>query len=250
VTEGSVDVLAPENRDPQSERPNFRLQHLFVLTAVIAVMLTVSAPLHVFPAGVELPQFFRHVLTCAGISYSILSAIAITAAGYGLYWRKRGAPFLDQPGHWLLLETAITGLVGLVQQLFLRLGNAWFGINLYAPNPAPKPTTDLFFLIGVGLFSLVIIVIHLGLNIYFGRKQQERRWRSVFYLKAAALFLWAIGAVLILLRLGRVIVLDRRGALPRDGAHWCGVALQFAISGFTLLISIGSIAMFWSFFRP
>lgn len=222
-----------------SERPRFRLQHLFVLTAVMAVMLGISAPLHNNRFDNRVSGTLQFTTTGWGIVHSMLSAAAITAAGYGLYWRRQGQPFLDQPGHWLLVEMAIVASAGMVQQFGMRFLMPFGDGNAQAASG--PPSVAIWFLIAFGVLSMTFLVVCIGLNIYFARKQSEPRWRTVFYLKAVTPLLWALGACILLIWLLRVIVLDRRDRLPRDAAHQCGVALQLAQALMTLVMTIGMV---------
>src|SRR4029077_19420557 len=102
----------------------FRLLHLLVLIAVVAVLLAVN-DLHSAPSqGTREQELFRVLFLGSRILFLLLSAIAITVAGFALYRRQLGSPFLTQPGHWLLLGNAILSLVGCVSSLAMRLARA------------------------------------------------------------------------------------------------------------------------------
>ena len=153
--------------DPPPARPRFRLQHLFILITVIAVMLTIAGP-QPEPAGAGVSLFQQQVNTGYELVRAILGAIALTAVGYGLYWRRQGRRFLDQPGHWLLIEAAFSALLVGYVHVVLRLvtGQGW--------KDASFPTTATW----VWLVYVIAPFVELAtVNIYFGSKQRDPRWR-------------------------------------------------------------------------
>jgi len=237
VTDDTISSTALASSEPP-EQPHFRLQHMFVLTAVMAVMLALQSPQTEFPEQFQISPLYRHFLMAWGIVVAILNALAITVAGYGLYWRKRGGRFLEEPGHWLLLSMAIAALVSVVQVAGLRLLAMFTDVDLQTTQAGAMTPEDWVAIIATMLLSFASIGVHIGVNVYFGRKQSAWRWRWMFYLKAFALFLWVIGMLAIVVCLVRTILLDRRDGIHRDATHKCGAALELAIDSFMAVVFV------------
>ena len=119
--------MTRRRNDIQAEdlRPKLRLHHLFALTAVMAVLLAIQgpqrkdvnrdvvvAPLHIVPA--EWGMW--------GVVYQILAAAAITVLVYGIADYRRGLTFFSQPGHWILVEIAVSTALVFPCPLALSLG--------------------------------------------------------------------------------------------------------------------------------
>jgi hypothetical protein len=252
VTDESVDATVPEFCDTSSERLQFRLQHLVVLTAVIAVMLAISGPRDI--RGIEVPHLVQLAFTGFGIIYTVLASVAITIVAYGVAWHRHGQSFFDEPGHWLLVAIAANQLLVFIEILTMRVLAAIQGTSIEAVwTQLPSGTTWL--IPGIALLIL---------NTYIGRRKcAEARWSRVFYANAATALVPVIGELLVLLFLERAVRAERsrrpvsarwrqsRGvepmvggqvvARPRDPAHWCGVAITFFMSGTMVLVVIGVV---------
>jgi hypothetical protein len=217
-----------------TQRPQLRLHHFFALTAVTAVLLAINGPQPNWWAntGFEPPRIIITLMTAWIVIHVLLVAVAVTAVAYGIVWQRMGLLFFDQPGHWLLVEIAISGLFSMVPAIATRwlFGNFQNG-NFQEIDPASL--TYLYFIWGYSL--LFIVGVPLVLNIYFGlRKCRELRWSLVFYFKAAARLFMGIGDILVLPFTMHAAWTDRREHFPRDGGHWCGVAVQCGVSAVTI----------------
>jgi hypothetical protein len=227
----SADGAAPSDRTLLDDRPQrLRLHHLFVLTGVMAVLLAINGPHKEYTSpNYEPPPLLRVLWLVVGIAHTILSAAALTALGYGIAQYRRGLRFFDQPGHWLLAEISLTALFGIVPSIGYRL----------IVNPKQLTMGDIqmeiiFILMGYSLLFLVLGRI--ALNIYLGKtKCNERRWKWVFYSKALATMLFGLGDLIIILVTIHALRADNRRQVTRDAGHWCGVAIQLALSSLTLL---------------
>jgi hypothetical protein len=224
--EGGVDAIGSSAVLP-NDRMQLRLQHIFVLTAVMAAMLAVNGPMQASnsdfqPSGLMLVFWFT-----AGTLHTLLSAAALTILGYGIAWYRRGMRFFDQPGHWLLVDISLGALLQLVPVIAFRLG-AWplamiFGFGF------------LFFVL-----ARMVFLVYLGI-----KKCRERRWKNVFYLMALSMLLYGLGNLFVLIAIFFAARTDRRTQAVRDQAHRCGVWLESASSALSLLF--GAFTLFSMF---
>jgi hypothetical protein len=110
---------------------------------------------------------------------------------------------------------------------------------IYVPFDSPSFARAILLIV----LSIASLGFQIAFNIYFGRQQTERRWASVFYLKALSPFLWMLGLIVCLFWLIRVTVLDRRDGHTRDSLHRFGVALELACYLATITLSLGTFLM-------
>jgi hypothetical protein len=207
-----------------SPRVQLRLHHIFALTAVMSVMLGISGPRYNFgQRAAQIPPLMQVAMTGWGVLHSILTSVAITAVGYGIALRRRGVPFFNQPGHWLMVDISATTVITLIPQVMFRI--------LHGSREDLEVASSL--MMAASILFFVIFLFRIVLNIYIGLRQcEERRWSWVFYLKAVASVLQVVGDLIVLLMISRASVIDRRLGWQRDIGHRCGVALQV---GLTLL---------------
>jgi hypothetical protein len=233
-------ALAPAEAEtsPTAVRPQLRLHHFFALTAVAAVLLAINGPQQDYWSNSEFapPKLLLTLFTAAGVMYMLLLSVAVTAVAYGIVWQRQGLVFFDQPGHWLLVEIGVVGLLGLVPSVVFRL--------LFS-SPINFSGTDfpMSAMIAMSLYSLVMLfAVPLALNIYIGvKKCRETRWSLVFYIKAAGKLLIGLGSIVEIIMLLMAANRDRREQVPRDAGHWCGVWLQLACSGLQVGIAVFSV---------
>src|SRR3954453_2019930 len=175
---GSEPSLATPRDD---ERLRLRLHHILVLTAVVAVLLAINGPVLNYGSNNYNPaDFFRILSLSLYTSHTLLSAVALTALGYGIAWHRRGTRLFNQPGHWLLLDISIRAFLDFVPRVVIRSGAA---INMAYIGPV----------------FLAVIVIKILLEVYLGmRKCRERRWKSVFYVMATANLFFGVGSLFVL----------------------------------------------------
>jgi hypothetical protein len=224
------DRAASADRTFLDDRPHrLRLHHLFVLTAVMAVLLAINGPHKDYAsANYEPPPLFRVLWFMVGIAHTILSAAALTALGYGIAWYGRGLRFFDQPGHWLLAEISLTALLDIVPSF----GYRWIG----SPKRMMMGDSRMeIIIILMGYTLLFLVVGRMAVNIYLGKtKCNERWWKFVFYAKALATVLLGLGGLVVLPVTLYALRADHRRQVTRDAGHRCGVALQLALSSLTL----------------
>jgi hypothetical protein len=232
--------VAPAEPNFFDDRPQrLRLHHLFVLTAVMAVLLAIQGPQRdYFTGNYQPPPALRMLWLVVGIAHTILSAAALTVLGYGIVGHRRGLRFFDQPGHWLVVEISLTALFGIVPGIGYRLLLGNFG-SPKQPTMGDHQMQILMILMGYSV--LVLVLGRIALNIYLGKsKCNERRWKSVFYAKALATILFGLGDLIVGLLTINALRADRRQQVIRDAGHWCGVAIQIALISLTL-VSVASM---------
>jgi hypothetical protein len=228
---------APVEDSRDAIRPQLRLHHFFVLTAVAAALLALHGqqPDYWTGTNIQPPRVLIVMMMVWTVIYVLIISVAVTALAYGIIWRRMGLKFFDEPGHWLLAEIAVTGLFGMVPTIVFR----WIFTSMQGGNSGDFSMVAMTI---IGLYSLLFLfALPVILNIYFGLKMcRERRWSWVFYIKAAAKILLGFGDIVVLPFAMNAAWRDRRERFPRDAGHWCGVAVQCALSSFTI------VAMFFS----
>jgi hypothetical protein len=216
---GSMDATESSRGTLRDDQPlRLRLHHLLVLTAVMAVFLAINGPERNYASATyKPPEFFRIVSLSLATAHTLLSAVALTALGYGIAWYHRGMRFFDQPGHWLLVDISIGALLYVVPSIAFRSGVA-IGMAY------------------IGLLFLAIVLVKMLFEIYLGMKKcRERRWKSVFYVKAIANLIFGLGSFFELLAMIYALRVDRKSQSVRDQGHWCGVWLQLGLIGLSLI---------------
>jgi hypothetical protein len=210
----------PAESVASADPPQFRIHHLFALTAVMAVMLAIGGrrpmPFMMGPLPNEVPGPIGAVIIGWGVVNTILYSAALTNVAYGIVWRRGGMPFFHQPGHWLLVDVCILGIQSAASQLAFRL---------LFEGPETFAAIGLFLLLFLGVF-----VARLALNIYLAVwHRREGRWQAVFIAKAVAIVVSGLGDLVVLVLVILAARADRRTHSRRDGSHWCGVWLQSAL---------------------
>ena len=224
----------------------------------MSVMLAISGPRNM--KGFEVPPIVDFALSGVGVIYTIASSVALTIVAYGLYWRRKGYRFFDQPGHWILVEVAVRQLLYLIPVLIDR------GLSIYEEQRVGSASLPGV-LLRLAIFPTLAIVMVI-VNIYIGRTKCHDSYSArVFYAKAAT-FVPIIGDLAVLVLLDRAVRADRRqrGGLDRglnqrgfvqpiiapirpgqsQAAHWYGVVVQFTLSGLTFVMLIGFLVWLYS----
>jgi hypothetical protein len=219
-----LEVVSPPTR------LQLRLHHFFAFTAVVAVFFALLSPALSQWSQRDVPKFLAALSVGWSMLYAFVLAAAATAVAYGVMWNRRSAAFFDQPGHWLLVEIGVMGVLGLISYALI-----W---QLIAEDGVFSSAGFQIFQI----YSVIIVVVDLALNIYIAWKIcGERRWKAVFVIKgfaqlARSFRLVPIGSVLVGTSLVIAVVRDRRLGITRDAGHWLGVALLFA----AIVLNLGS----------
>lgn len=223
--------------------PPLRLHHLFVWTAVSAVLLGLEVgsfahlPIARWWIATKLPSVFG-------------SALALTCCGYGLVWRRRGLPFPSQPGHGLLLLEAITYILVIAYSL------VWFANAEWQPDGQVNASNLVISFVVWG--QRIATICWVALALWFAWwVRPSRRWQVFFALLALVaghyyfgeyVEAWLIEPIRNLQWIGPglaaslhfvkgnlphtipgialivAILRDRRDRIPRHWTHWAGVA--------------------------
>ena len=208
--------------------PPLRIHHFLAATVVAAVLLSIGhAVRHGEPSA--LLGYYRNGLGFIG---TIAVAVATTIVGFGFVWRLEGRSFFDLPGHWLLLQRALsvaTFLVAGVAEAIhhtseYALVGLWFG-------------AQTLFACGISLWVAI-------------RVADTWLWRFYFLLSASTIVVWPLSARLVgpssLTAVWMTISMILAGLLfsaaawdfiagrRRDWPHWLGVALTLGVIGTSL----------------
>jgi hypothetical protein len=152
----------------------------------MALMLAISGPRDV--QGFESPKLLDVGMTALAVVDALLASVAITVVTYGYTGRRKGSLFLNEPGHWLLVEIAARQALFIAISLFERAAATIQG-RAYGTESVIGVALLVWFLPGT---------VVLALNIYIGRtKCIEQHWSRVFYAKGTAALLPLIGDFLV-----------------------------------------------------
>lgn len=246
----SQDEIEPLSSPPESCpfaqqlcMPQFGIIHLMILTAVVAVLLKINLAMS-FNDVVDASsmqswlswsrQFFQTI-------YAVLFATELVGAG--LLVRARCFAMLGrlQPGHWIILISALIGILG-------RL--SW---PLYLFFSTDSSAGFWITIVNFGAIYLLRGVLYCFAA---ARLRDAKRWRFLFvtnaagdFIMAAALvlgilagvgsgtaspsfglmvvwnYVWPTWSVVLLLMLPLVTVMDLPRRSTRDWLHWLGIAL-------------------------
>jgi hypothetical protein len=232
ISEPSLPPAADASQaDSMSRRPQLRLHHFFILTAVAAALMAFLGPALArwTETDIEVPKWLRLAYLILSMLYVFVIAAATTAMVYGVVWRRQGISFFDQPGHWLLVEIGALGILSMVPTVL-----AW---RLFLSDDDTFSWTAFQFF---WISSLVVMAGNLGVNTYSAwKKCREWRWKAVFLLMAVSSLSHVVQAfsacsILVMMALLAAVFRDRRNQVFRDSAHWCGVNLEFLSSTLAL----------------
>ena len=210
--------------------PQLRLHHFFELTAVAAVLLAIAGPQRNFgDAKFQAPEIMMKFFAVVGVAYQIVAAVAITALAYGFAAYRRGQLFFNQPGHWILVEISLFTLATIPSAIAFR--------SMSFESPMTPGDTQFMWLMIAGLYYWLFLGLgRMLVNVYLGiTKCRQRRWKSVFFGKAAAAVIVGVGDIAVLLLLLSAMRIDRREQLLRNAGHRCGVYVQLAQSSIAIL---------------
>jgi len=187
----------------------------------------------------DFPRWLSLVLIGWSLFYVLLQAIAVTFVSFAVFWHRTGVWTFTQPGHWLLVSIAVTTAAGVLFALG-RISIQWlFG----AESATDGASTSVFLWTLTAPENLAAVAI----NIYIGRKQlPDRQWPRIFYWKSVASILPILGDLGVLHLMQLVARSERRANVQRDIAHRCGFWMQYAISGFAVLLVFIFFAAFAS----
>jgi hypothetical protein len=251
---------APDTgRSPFAEQlcvPQFGILRILLLTAVTAVLLKLNLALSDDLSRARLSEAYRWGIKIMQSLWAIVFAADLV--GSGVLIRARCYKMFSrlQPGHWIVLVTALSGVLWLVVWPVSRLlgqeASIWVSTIVEATFGLPIAFAFLYAAVrlrdgwrwkillsakGLGAGAAAITAA-LSLVVAVIEQSGYPNYRFLGAIYSASVF-WSV-VLLILLFLAAVIDLLRWAS--RDWLHWLGVA-TLCLSG---LITIGWwIASFW-----
>jgi hypothetical protein len=212
---------------PAPQLPPLRIHHILVATAVTAVFLSFAQALQRNEIG-GLSEF---IASGTGVLYAVTTSLALTAVGFGLYWRRRGIPFFHQPGPWLMVTQALGAWIVFV-----------FAIILIYPATERNAMGGLFFaLLFLGLNLAVISV-----DFWAAWRVGDTPWWRLLFITKGAMVIATFALpfivrptqishanlgmyLLIVILLVAAASTDRLHRRARDWLHWVGVVMSAAV---------------------
>jgi hypothetical protein len=210
-----VTVSADESPADSSGPPPFRIWHIFLATAVTALILTAQRVL----------EASKEVGATSGlaIAWTILelvtTGLAVTFVGIGAFCRRAGWSFLQQPGHWLLLLTPLTLLNTSLWHFYYLNGNSWWILTLLLPIPGTATLIlplvaawKWFGSVWWRIFFLMQVVFNLIPHILPRSAEIRLVYGCIYFFVLMALITQAAFS-------------DVQRSRRRDWLHWVGVAI-------------------------
>jgi len=245
----SQDELEPLSSPPESCpfaqqfcMPQFGIIHLLIWTAVVAVLLKIDLVVRFEVDG------WRHVVSMRFWSTQVFETIfavlfAAELVGAGLLVRARCLAMFGrlQPGHWIIVISALIGIVGRLSWPLYRFSltdssvTFWIAIvtcgsacllsgvlYCFAATRLRDGKRWKFFFVtnaaGDFIMAATLVLVILA-SVASGK---EFPW---FGLMAGWQYLWPVWSAALLLMLLLVTVLDLPCRSDRDWLHWLGIAL-------------------------
>jgi hypothetical protein len=223
--------------------PQFGIIHLLILTAVVAVLLKINLAMGFDVVGDASSmhswlswsrQFFQTIFAVLFATELVGAGLLVRAGCFAMLGRL-------QPGHWIILISALTGILGRLSwplYLFFSTDSSvvlWIHVG----------TSGCLYLLGGVLYCFAA-----------ARLRDAKRWKFLFvtnvagdFIMAAAFvlgilagvasgtadpsfglmvdwnYVWPTWSVVLLLMLPLVTVMDLPRRSTRDWLHWLGVAL-------------------------
>jgi hypothetical protein len=213
--------------------PRLSVMHLMLWTLCSAVYFALLRAIYAIQGDASLSSV-ETIQQTSGLMASIIAGAAITGTIALVSARVRGTPpLLRHPGHWLLLTSAITGVVTIpLVFLLLRTNDAnynlAFGVVLLFPSIAfafaarsspARHWRALFF--AMALVALPQSMFYFGIWLSSG---------NVGYAMAVLLAIANWGNLMLATAMVFVSIVELKTGPPRDWLHWTGVTAQLASS--------------------
>jgi hypothetical protein len=223
-TSDSLSLSSGETID-RPRTPPLRIHHILVLTAVAAVLMSVTHLLRQ-QDYLNLSQMFS---SSWGAVFTISIAIDVTLVMLGFAWRRRGYSFFDMPGHWLLLTHSLS--IGFFLAVAVALALRALGDNHVEMGPVGP----------IIVYSTIVQLASIVLNGYAAWKIADTlSWRIFFSFEAirsvsvfAIRYFFPVSMWFVLVPLQYLpfvflliaAISDGIKRRPRDWPHWVGVVL-------------------------
>ena len=163
-----------------------------------------------------------------GVVYQVLAAAAITVLVYGIAGYRSGRTFFSQPGHWILVEIAVSTALVFPVHLLSR--------SVDFSQTSLKWPVMIVVLVAI-LSTLSLVLGRVVLNTFLAQKSASGVGNA--YLRKGL-----CGCVFHLGGFFCDLVRGKRGThrssedVIRDASHWCGIAIQLAISSLAILSAL------------
>jgi len=239
----NADQTEPEAAAAEVDPSRLRVQlkHLLVFMAVYSALFSANVNVQNFetPAFNNFPiqQFQTYMQLFAAVIQAV-SAAGITATIFGFLGRRKGKPFLNEPGHWMLVELSLIALLSLPMVIGLRF--------MSLSGQAVPAESAMILAIGTLFYSFVVLIGgKLAINVYVAIKRfSSGPWQWFFIVKAVGAILSLLAEPVLLWMLYRGTSFDRRENIARDSFHWCGCYVQIAQSCMMLIMFLGQMVLF------
>jgi hypothetical protein len=209
--------------------PPLRLSHIFLITAVIAVMLTAHRTL---VASNEVGSLSALASVWTILDF-VTSGMALTLTGLGIFWRRPGWSLFQQPGHWLLALTPLSLLLNSLWNSYYLNGDAWWILTFLLPIPG---TAELILLLAAAWKGFGSI----WWRIFFSAQVVFNSIPFITPLSADNRLVYGfVYFVTLLTAIALATLIDIRTSRRRDWLQWAGVA----ITAFNLMKGLAIYAL-------
>lgn len=220
-----------------SSVPPIGVHHLLILTGCVAFALAIQIRSMELMRGAFSSQTLSPVQFLFMVGSSFMSGFALTGLIWLLDWRRRLGPFALQPGHWLIISSALAMLVTSAIQLVLLSSKEfeWPGNNAITRfGPAILQFAGSVVVLGFacirtsGIWRYVMAALLLSSTCDFMLTilvLNGSGWSYLMGLYYVTLVLQILPIVLLIAAVIRDVSQKHR----RDWMHYCGVVFPVAL---------------------
>ena len=233
---------SPDDDPNRSAEPRLSILHLLGAMTSVAVYFGLVETIRLIAVQSGYPPDPSTVLRVSPVLYGLGRGLAL---GGLLLWfarRRRAVPFPRYPGEYMLLVQATICL------LFLARGCLACSLSVISEQGRPVLSLALY----STMMSHVTDLIRALIWTVAGLRIRMRRWRTLFFLYAAATLLvglltcggiarlgaaFCVPELLVTIVLVVIVVRDHRQGTRYPWSHWLGVAICFWVA----LLNLGFV---------